>query len=176
MPHTCCRRSRSVIDRYGTSNSWCEISCPYHRLETDCSDWTHINRQEMKGLCGCLSLIGATSAGFFIFAVYDRWTTTYMDRDEAIAASLAEVKRHCREEGSHPEICGGIRTYAVEEFKDGWNLDFETVDGRRCETVFIGRQGEFQALRRSWDETDRDPYECRVPSPSPSHERLRARP
>ena len=93
---------------------------------------------------GCL--LGGMSVAL-ASAFLDWYAPGYIDRGEAVAMALEDVRIHCSETRyTHPVDCVNFSVKSVSEAKDGWAIEFESVDHRRTETNWIGRRGEYDSM------------------------------
>ncbi len=103
----------------------------------------------MKKAFGCLAQIIVLLIGFTIGYLYslfeDRYLTNYIDRDEAIAIGLVNMRQDCLDTRyTYPVDCKNFRVAKVVEDKNGWSITYQSLDGRRQESKLIGRRGEYE--------------------------------
>ena len=98
---------------------------------------------------GCLSLLMTFClgliTGFVIFWV-DNATTPYINRQTAIRYALENAQGHCSDRhNAHPVDCVHFRLIDSKEDEDGWHFVLQSRDGRRTDSMFIGRKGEYDS-------------------------------
>lgn len=104
----------------------------------------------MRGKVGCFSLLFAFTLGaltcFGVYGFLDRFDTYYLSRHEAFVDALADTRAHCREAAHvHPVDCNRFSLTQEEETPSGWFFRFTSVDGRRTDSMWIGRRGEYDS-------------------------------
>ena len=90
-------------------------------------------------------VLGASTVSVWDWAV-NRYTP-YLDRKAALAFALDDARSQCQAAlGQQIDACRNFRLKRIEEDKDGWVIEFISMDGRWTDSAWIGRRGEYDAL------------------------------
>lgn len=102
---------------------------------------------------GCLSLFVTLWLGLLIgycICWFEDWSTPYITRQTAIRYGLETAQIHCTETTyPHPVDCVHFRLTRVQEDEWGWAFAFTSIDGRRTDSMNIGRKGEYDGTGRT---------------------------
>lgn len=100
----------------------------------------------MKKRFALLAFVGGLCGGYGYGVFESRYLIPYIDRPEAIRGGLEIARIHCSETRyTHPVDCVRFSLESIDETKTGWWMTFRSHDGRRSDSMWIGRRNEYDA-------------------------------
>lgn len=73
--------------------------------------------------------------------------TPYLDKRATLELAMDDARAQCQVAlGQKIDVCRNFRLKRIDESKDGWTIEFVSMDGHWTDSAWIGRRGEYDAL------------------------------